>query len=73
MRRTVNLRRLPTWAQYAIAIPVSAAIMFLAWRVGRDRPAPPWIGPFLSVWMWLGPGLLAFFIVRWLWRRIRRP
>lgn len=72
MRTTVNLRRLPLWIQYFIALSVSALVMYIAWRVGRDRPAPGWLSPMMSVWFYVGPALIVFFLVRWLWRRLGR-
>ncbi|HEY3705553.1 MAG TPA: hypothetical protein VGL22_10860 [Terracidiphilus sp.] len=71
-RRTVDLHRLPVGAQYAIAIAVSVLVAFLAWHIGRNRPSPAWIGPFMSVWLWLGPALLAFFLVAAVFKRIRK-
>jgi hypothetical protein len=70
-RKRIDLHRLPQWAQYAIALTVAALVMFLGWRAGRNRPAPGWIGPFVGVWTWIGPALLAFFLVKWLVQRAR--
>jgi len=72
-RRPVNLHLLPQPLQYLIAIAVAAAVMLAAWHVGHGRPAPGWLGPFMAVWTWLGPGLLAFFVARWLLHRGRKP
>ena len=70
-RIRVDLHRLPQWLQYAIAIVVSALVMWLAWRVGRNRPDPPWLGPFMYIWLRVGTFLLVFFIVKWLVNKIR--
>jgi hypothetical protein len=52
---------------------IAALVACLAWSVGRNRPAPTWLGPVQAVWTSLfGPALLVFFIVRWLLRKIRR-
>jgi hypothetical protein len=71
-RRNVDLHRLPRAAQYAIALVVAGLVGWLAWSVGRNRPAPAWLGPVQAIWTWLGPALLVFFIVKWLLRKIRR-
>ena len=71
-RRSVNLRTLPLYVQYVLASAIAALVMAIAWKVGRDRPAPAWVGPTMAVWMWIGPGLLAFFVAKGLLNRIRR-
>jgi hypothetical protein len=68
----VDLRRLPLWLQYAIAIAVSAVVMYFAWLAGRDKPTPGWLPPLMSAWFYIGPGLIAFFVIRCLWRRLGR-
>ena len=71
-RYSIDLRTLPRGLQYVIAFAVAALVMLLAWHVGRTRPTPTWLGPVQVVWTWLGPALLAFFILRWLIHRNRR-
>jgi hypothetical protein len=38
----IDLRKLPIWQQYAIAI-----IIAMAWMVGRNWPVPAWINNYL--------------------------
>jgi hypothetical protein len=66
-----DLTRLPTWQRYAIGLAVAAPIVFLAWKVGSARAEPGWLPPLKSIWIVLGPLLLAFFVIRALIRRIR--
>ena len=56
-RHEVDLRRLPSWAQYVIALAVVAVVVALAWFVGRDRPVPTWVSEKLV------PGLAWIFII----------
>jgi len=69
-RKKVNLAALPLWSQYVIALVVTGAVTFLAWRIGHSRPTPAWLGVLQPVWMILGPVLIVFFVVRWLVRRL---
>jgi 4-hydroxybenzoate polyprenyltransferase len=50
-RRRVDLRRLPRWQQYVIALTVTAAVVAAAWLVGRGEPVPGWVSG------WLVPAL----------------
>jgi len=46
-RRRVDLRRLPRWQQYALALAVTAAVVVAAWLVGGDEPVPAWVSELL--------------------------
>lgn len=46
-RKRVNLRALPVWIQYLIAIPIVAFVFAAAWFVGRSEPIPLWITEYL--------------------------
>lgn len=66
----IDLRRLPTWLQYLIALSVVALVGGAAWLAGRDRPVPFWITHYLV------PALGVIYLVllvarlaRWAWRR----
>jgi hypothetical protein len=50
-RKRVDLKLLPIWLQYVIAITITLVVVALAWRLGRDRPIPNWMQT------WLVPGL----------------
>lgn len=59
-RITVDLRRLPRLAQYAIALTVTLLVVAAAWYVARDRVTPHWITAYLvPVLSWLGVILLV--------------
>jgi heme/copper-type cytochrome/quinol oxidase subunit 2 len=72
-RHVIDLHSLPMWVQYPIAVLVAGLVAFVAWHIGRSRPAPGWLGPSLAVWMWLGPALIVFFVfkrlLKWLIER----
>ena len=63
-RRRVDLRTLPPWAQYAIALIVVAAVGGLAWLVGRGRPTPSWFHGVIPVLGWIGVAALIYLAVR---------
>jgi hypothetical protein len=46
-RERIDLRRLPVWLQYLIALTVVAVVSIAAWLVGRNRPIPNWITHYL--------------------------
>ncbi len=56
-RRKVDLRLLPGWMQYVIALSVVAVVVTAAWIVGSDRPVPAWITRYLV------PALGAFYLI----------
>lgn len=69
-RRRVDLRTLPVWLQYLIALTVAAMVMAAAWLVGRDEPVPYWIKNYLVPALgWIYLLLLAIVIIDWLRKR----
>ena len=59
-RISVDLKRLPRWLQYVIAVSVTAVVVALAWHVGKDRPVPHWIQAYLVPALgWIGLILLV--------------
>jgi hypothetical protein len=72
-RRRVDLRRLPRWQQYAIALGVTAVVVVAAWLVGGDEPVPAWVSEVLVPALgWLALAIIAGALaVRLLghWRR----
>jgi peptidoglycan/LPS O-acetylase OafA/YrhL len=72
-RRRVDLRRLPRWQQYAIALAVTAAVVVAAWLVGGDEPVPAWVSELLVPALgWLVLAIVAGALaVRLLGRRGR--
>ena len=66
----VDLRRLPSWLQWALALAIVAAVVTLAWFVGGDQPVPAWASdqlvPALGVaWLvLLAIGLVSRFVTR---------
>jgi hypothetical protein len=62
-RRRVDLRILPTWAQYLIALIVVAAVGGVAWLVGRGRPTPSWFQGLFPVLGWIGVAALLYLAV----------
>ncbi len=43
----INLRNLPAWLQYLIALTVVALVGGAAWLAGRDDPLPAWVTSYL--------------------------
>ena len=70
-RRRVDLRRLPRWQQYVIALGVTAVVVVAAWLVGGDEPVPAWAsGILVPALGWLALAILAGALaVRLLGRR----
>jgi len=57
----IDLRRLPAWLQYTIALAVVAVVAGLAWLVGRDDPLPDWMtGALIPALGWL---YIVLFII----------
>ena len=72
-RRRIDLRRLPHGLGYAIAVAVTAAVLWLASLVSRGQPGPEWWSRYAAPAIyWSSPFLLAIVIVRYV-LRIRRP
>ena len=72
-RRRVDLRRLPRWQQYALALAVTAAVVVLAWLVGGDEPVPAWVSELLVPALgWLVLAVVAGALAMRLLRRLRR-
>jgi hypothetical protein len=68
--RQIDLRRLPTWAQYAIALVIVTVVALAAWYVGKDQPVAGWITTFVIPA--LGLAYATLFLVaagRWIVRR----
>jgi hypothetical protein len=69
----VDLRRLPPWLQFGIAVAVAAAVMWLAWTLRASHPGPAWIRRWLlPAWTVIGLAVLCGYAVRWILRHIRR-
>jgi hypothetical protein len=63
-RRPLDLRRLPRWLQYVIALAVVALVVAAAWAFGGDRPVPSWITGFVIPALgWLYVGLFIYFVL----------
>lgn len=61
-RPRVDLRRLPSWLQYFIALATIASIAVVAWLAGRDEPIPLWVSEWLVpnlAWILLGLIIVA--------------
>jgi hypothetical protein len=66
-RIRVDLKKLPTWKQYVIAIVVVTIVVVTAWMVGRNRPVPTWLNHYLVPFAgWFGIFAIAclFFLRR---------
>jgi hypothetical protein len=72
-RRRIDLRRLPRWQQYAIALGVTGAVVVAAWLVGGDEPVPAGVSEILVPALgWLVLAIVAGALaVRLLGRRGR--
>ena len=69
-RKKVDLRTLPAWLYYIVALVVTVAIMIVAWIVGRDRPIPDWIENYLIPSLgWVFLLFLAVAIIGWLLKK----
>jgi len=57
-------------ARWLIAALITAAVVTLAWFVGRDDPVPDWISKGLVPALgWIYLAMLAVALVHWLRRR----
>jgi hypothetical protein len=71
-RKKVNLRTLPTWLQYLIALTVTAIVVVIAWLVSRGTPTPAttWVEHTLApILGWLFIILVVFLIILRLTKR----
>lgn len=67
-----DLRRLPVWLQYLVALSVIAVVAAAAWLVGRDRPVPHWVTHgIIPVLGWVYIAFAAYWVVSRIlrWRR----
>ena len=72
-RRRVDLRRLPRWQQYVLALGVTAVVVVAAWLVGGDEPVPAWVSEILVPALgWLVLAIVAGALATRLLRRRRR-
>jgi hypothetical protein len=72
-RQAFDLRRLPSWLQYAISLPVVGVISTVAWLTGRDKPVPKWVSDIVVPnLLWVFIGLLAIAAVGTLLERWSR-
>jgi hypothetical protein len=64
-RQNIDLKQLPIWLQYTIALSVTTIVVITAWQVGHNQPTPQWINQFLIPtlgWIYLvllGYGVLS--------------
>ena len=58
-RKRVDLRVLPPWQQYAIALAVTGVVVALAWQVGHARATPHWI----TAWLVPALGWIGLFLI----------
>lgn len=58
-RIRVDLRRLPVWQQYAIALAVTGVVVAFAWQVGHTRVTPHWI----TAWLVPALGWIGLFLI----------
>ncbi len=68
-RRRVDLRTLPPWAQYTIALAVVAVVGGVAWLVGRGRPTPSWFQGVIPILGWIGVAALVYLAV---WQLLKK-
>jgi len=70
----MNLRNLPKWQQYAIALPVVTGVVCLARLTGGDKGPPSWLTQWLIpilAWVYIVAGAVA--LVRFALRRRPDP
>ncbi len=69
--KNIDLRKLPAWLQYVIALSVVGIVVPAAWIVGRDQPVPSWITTKLIPALgWLYLVLFVYVILhRWFQKR----
>jgi hypothetical protein len=63
-RIKVDLRKLPIWQQYAIALIVVVIVVTAAWMVGHNRPVPAWVNNYLVRFAgWFGIFAIAYLLL----------
>lgn len=73
-RRQVDLRTLPSWAQYVIALSTVAVVVALAWQFGGDEPPPTWASDgVVPVLAWVFIASLAATLILKLVRKKNPP
>jgi len=66
----IDLKKLPTWIQYTIALSVTAIVVFAAWTVGSQQPVPVWLTKyFIPASGWLYLMLFSYVVVRRLFKK----
>jgi hypothetical protein len=69
----IDLHRLPEWLQYAIALPVVAAVVTLVWLTRDQHPTPAWMTDYvLPAVTWGGGAALLCYLAYRAARRFRR-
>ncbi len=63
-RRRVDLRTLPPWQQYGIALIVVAVVGTIAYLAGRGNPTPSWFTGLFPVLGWIGVAALVYLVAR---------
>jgi hypothetical protein len=73
-RIRIDLRRsLAPAARWGLALAIVAAVVLLAWHVGRDRPVPAWISDRLVPALgWIYLALVAVALVHLIRKRLAR-
>ncbi|MDT5062506.1 MAG: hypothetical protein QOH63_2965 [Acidobacteriota bacterium] len=68
-KNKIDLRTLPRWLQYVIALTVVAIVTIAAWLVGRNRPIAYWITHYLIPILGVSYIVLFTFVIL---RRVRK-
>jgi hypothetical protein len=65
-RIRIDLKKLPVWQQYVIALVVVTIVVAAAWAIGRNTAVPVWItNYFVPLSGWIGILVLLYlFLVR---------
>jgi hypothetical protein len=69
-RDPIDLKKLPIWMQYTIALSLTAIVVFVAWMVGGDKPVPVWLTKyFIPALGWLYIVLFSCLIISRLFKQ----
>jgi hypothetical protein len=69
-RKDFDLKMLPMWIQYIIALSVVAVVVTAAWIVGHNQPVPSWITTnLISALGWLYIILFVYVVVNRLFQK----